>query len=145
MADEKANNLKIDSSLGRYRIVKALGAGGMGEVFLAEDAELGRHAALKILPFEVSTDAERIRRFVQEAKAASALNHPNILTIYEIGAANGFALSRRNSSRAILCAKGSTRVNFPPVKPWKSPCKLPPLWTRRIETALCIGTSSRKT
>ncbi len=89
MADEKANNLKIDSSLGRYRIVKALGAGGMGEVFLAEDAELGRHAALKILPFEVSTDAERIRRFVQEAKAASALNHPNILTIYEIGAANG--------------------------------------------------------
>ena len=89
MADEKANNLKIDSSLGRYRIVKALGAGGMGEVFLAEDAELGRFAALKILPLEVSTDAERIRRFVQEAKAASALNHPNILTIYEIGAANG--------------------------------------------------------
>ncbi|MBA3692007.1 MAG: hypothetical protein H0X49_03955 [Acidobacteria bacterium] len=63
MADETTNNLEADSSLGRYRIVKPLGAGGMGEVYLAEDAKLGRFATLKILPFEVSTDAERIRRF----------------------------------------------------------------------------------
>jgi eukaryotic-like serine/threonine-protein kinase len=89
MANQKVNSLEIDSLLGRYRILKKLGAGGMGEVFLAEDAELERRAALKILPAEVATDAERIRRFMQEAKAASALNHPNILTIYEIGAENG--------------------------------------------------------
>ncbi|MFN2456437.1 MAG: protein kinase, partial [Pyrinomonadaceae bacterium] len=67
------------------RIVRGIGAGGMGEVFLAEDTRLERKVALKILPATFAQDAERMRRFVQEAKAASALNHPNILTIYEIG------------------------------------------------------------
>lgn len=74
---------------GRYQIRSQLGAGGMGEVFLAEDAELGRLVALKLLPDEFSDDAERLRRFIQEAKTASALNHPNILTIYEIGQTDG--------------------------------------------------------
>jgi serine/threonine protein kinase len=83
--DEKANNLEANKSLGHYRVVKKLGAGGMGEVFLAEDTRLERKIALKILPESLAQEAERMRRFVREAKSVSALNHPNIITIHEIG------------------------------------------------------------
>jgi eukaryotic-like serine/threonine-protein kinase len=68
-----------------YRIISKLGSGGMGEVFLAEDLNLGRRVALKLLPERYTQDAERVRRFEQEAHAASSLSHPNIITIYEIG------------------------------------------------------------
>src|SRR6478736_423898 len=76
--------LSPGTKLGRYEIRSQLGAGGMGEVYLAEDSRLDRKVALKILPDEVASDPERMKRFVQEAKAASGLNHPNIITIYEI-------------------------------------------------------------
>jgi serine/threonine protein kinase/Flp pilus assembly protein TadD len=75
--------------LAHYRLVSRLGAGGMGEVYLAEDTRLGRKVALKILPAEFVADADRVRRFEQEARAVSALNHPNILVIYEIGKERG--------------------------------------------------------
>ena len=74
-----------DTVLGHYIIQSAIGKGGMGEVFLARDTELERLVALKVLSADVANDADRVRRFIQEAKAASALNHPNILTVYEIG------------------------------------------------------------
>jgi len=75
----------IGTRLGNYQILQQLGAGGMGEVYLAEDARLKRKVALKLLPAAFTQDSERLRRFEREAQAASALNHPNILTIYDFG------------------------------------------------------------
>jgi serine/threonine protein kinase/TolB-like protein/Tfp pilus assembly protein PilF len=74
---------------GRYEIRSAIGAGGMGEVYLALDTQLQRPVALKLLPVRFTRDEDRLRRFQQEARATSALNHPNIITIFEIGEANG--------------------------------------------------------
>src|SRR5438132_8980357 len=81
--------LSPDTSLSHYRIVSKLGAGSMGEVYLAQDTKLDRKVALKILPADLAANQDRMRRFVQEAKSAAALNHPNIAHIYEIGEADG--------------------------------------------------------
>jgi serine/threonine protein kinase/Tol biopolymer transport system component len=78
-------SITVGTNLGRYEIRSHLGAGGMGEVYLAWDTTLDREIALKILPPEIASDQQRMQRFVQEAKTVSALNHPNILTIYEVG------------------------------------------------------------
>jgi serine/threonine protein kinase len=78
-----------DDYLGPYKLLRKIGAGGMGVIHLAEDARLNRKVAIKLLPAEFTLDVDRVRRFEREAKAASALNHPNIITIYEIGEANG--------------------------------------------------------
>jgi len=75
----------IGRELANYKIISLLGRGGMGEVYLAEDKRLHRKVALKLLPAQFTSDAERVRRFEREAAAASAINHPNILTIHEIG------------------------------------------------------------
>ncbi len=75
----------IGQKVGHYQVLSLLGAGGMGHIYLAEDTRLSRKVALKLLPREFTQDQERVRRFKQEARAASALNHPNILTIFEIG------------------------------------------------------------
>lgn len=86
--------LAVGQSVGGYEIVSVLGVGGMGEVYLAKDPRLGRHVALKLLPAQFTINADRLRRFEQEARAVSVLNHPNIVTIHEIG--------RDNSSQFIV-------------------------------------------
>ena len=78
-------SLAAGSRLGPYEILEPLGAGGMGEVYRARDGRLGREVALKVLPAELSEDRDRLSRFEQEARSASELNHPNIVTVHDIG------------------------------------------------------------
>ncbi|MCI0389598.1 MAG: serine/threonine protein kinase [Acidobacteria bacterium] len=85
LTDDARNESLIGRRIGPYRVISQLGRGGMGEVFLAEDTRLERKIALKMLPAAFTQNPDRVRRFEREAKAASALNHPNILTIYEVG------------------------------------------------------------
>ena len=75
--------------LGPYEILSPLGAGGMGEVYRARDSRLERDAAVKVLPEALASNAERLKRFEKEARSASALNHPNIVTVYDIGTTDG--------------------------------------------------------
>src|SRR6266849_6613332 len=82
-------SIAAGTKLGRYEIRAKIGEGGMGEVYLAEDTQLHRKVALKILPTEVAANRDRMRRFNQEATSAAALNHPNIAHIYEIGESDG--------------------------------------------------------
>ena len=97
---------------GRYQIRSPIGAGGMGEVYLAEDTELERTVALKVLPEGVASDQQRMQRFVQEAKSASALNHPNILTIYEVGRADSIRFIATEFINGVTLRQQMTAANI---------------------------------
>src|SRR6202163_3969502 len=82
-------SLTPGSRLGPYEILAPIGAGGMGEVYRARDPRLGRDVAVKVLPASVSGNPDRLRRFEQEARAAGALNHPNVLAVHDVGTCDG--------------------------------------------------------
>src|SRR6266852_4515245 len=99
--------LAVGTRLGPYQILAPIGAGGMGEVYRARDTRLGREVAIKVLPSALSSDPERLKRFEREARSASSLNHPNIVTIYDIGSADSASyiameLVHGESLRAVL-------------------------------------------
>src|ERR1700722_2832278 len=89
MIEVMADPLGTGSLIAHYRVLSRLGEGGMGAVYLADDTRLGRRVALKVLPANVAADPERMHRFVQEAKLASALTHPNVAYIYQLGESSG--------------------------------------------------------
>ena len=99
--------LASGARLGPYEILSPLGAGGMGEVYRARDPRLGREVAIKVLPEALRTDPERLRRFEQEARAAGALNHPNILAVYDVGTHDGVAVRRLGAARGRDAARAS--------------------------------------
>ena len=102
-------SLAPGARLGPYEVVALIGAGGMGEVYRARDTRLGRDVAIKVLPAGFGTDADRLQRFEQEARAAAALNHPNILAVYDIGAHEVGALYRLRTSRRGDAARAADR------------------------------------
>src|SRR5438876_2661200 len=111
-------SLSLDGKeLGHYHVLSLLGSGGMGEVYLAEDTRLKRKVALKLLPAELTANPDRLRRFKQEAQAASALNHPNIITIYEIGQVDGlnFIVTEFITGETLRQRMATERMNLPVV------------------------------
>jgi serine/threonine protein kinase len=106
----------VGRTISHYQVLSLLGAGGMGEVYLARDSRLDRTVALKILPGEFAADADRMQRFTREAKAASALNHPNVATIYDVGESDGISfIVMEHVEGETLLARISRRLTPPEV------------------------------
>src|SRR5437588_3184059 len=116
LAEDKSLSL-VGKELGHYQVLSLLGAGGMGEVYLAEDIRLKRKVALKLLPAELTANSDRLRRFEQEAQAASALNHPNIITIHEIGQVDGlnFIVTEFIAGETLRGRMATERMDLPAV------------------------------
>src|SRR5438128_11966989 len=112
-AQTKAEVIAAGTTIAHYRILEPLGAGGMGAVYKALDEKLHREVALKLLPADAVTHDDRRRRFLQEARAASRLNHPHILTVYEVGEANGIPFIAMEYIESWTLIQ---RINGPPLR-----------------------------
>jgi serine/threonine protein kinase len=113
---ESREAMLVGRTISHYEVLSLLGAGGMGEVYLARDPRLDRTVALKILPEELAADADRMQRFTREAKAASALNHPNVATIYDVGESDGISfIVMEHVEGETLLARISRRMTPPEV------------------------------
>ena len=132
--------LSSGTRLGRYEIRSRLGAGGMGEVFLAYDAELEREVAVKVIRDDPEESSERSRRFLQEAKAASALNHPNVAHVYEIGSQDGSASSPWSSSAGRRCDSVFAVGRWRSTRPSRWAFRSRPDWLPRMRRGSSIAT-----
>ena len=133
--------LAAGSRLGPYEILSPLGAGGMGEVYRARDTRLGREVAIKVLPAALASDPERLKRFEREARSASSLNHPNIVTIYDIGSADSvsyIAMELVTGRAAAGGARATERCRSG--SSCRSARRSPRGWRRRTPRGSCIGT-----
>jgi eukaryotic-like serine/threonine-protein kinase len=133
-------NLRPGDRLGVYTITRLLGAGGMGEVWRARDDRIGRDVAIKVLLPHFSHDADRVRRFGSEARAAGALNHPNIVTVYDVGEHDGMPYLVANASRDATCASGSRLVRFQRRKRLSLLAESLKAWQRHMPAASFIAT-----
>ena len=117
--------LAAGTTFGHYRIVSELGSGGMGDVYIAEDASLGRQVALKVLPDDVAASPDRRERFEREARAVAALSHPNILAIHDFGEEDGVLYAVMvfpKTASASLRPAGFPRAPSPPTSPNSGGC-----------------------
>ena len=131
--------LGAGTKLGRYEILAPIGAGGMGEVYRARDSQLGRDVAIKILPESLAGDSERLRRFEQEARSVGALNHPNILSVYDVGVTNGTPFMVTELLRGTTLREKINASPSPPNEQWTMHTKLQTALLQLISTASFIG------
>ena len=131
--------LKPGTILGQYEIRSPLGAGGMGEVYRARDTRLDRDVAVKVLPESLTSNPDRLRRFEQEARAAAALNHPNILAVYQMGTQDGVSFLVSELLEGETLRERLKRGPGHLAKQSIMPCRSHTDWQRRMKKGSCIA------